>query len=42
MNDSITIKGVTSYHPTTPQIIDISKQNTLIFGLNGTGKSTIS
>ncbi|AJR07105.1 hypothetical protein C9J03_05345 [Photobacterium gaetbulicola] len=42
MSDSITIKGVTSYHPTTPQIIDISKQNTLIFGLNGAGKSTIS
>jgi Uncharacterized protein conserved in bacteria len=42
VSDSITIKGVTSYHPTTPQIIDISKQNTLIFGLNGSGKSTIS
>lgn len=42
MSDFITIKGVTSYHPTTPQIIDISKQNTLIFGLNGAGKSTIS
>ncbi|HIF9109282.1 TPA: AAA family ATPase [Photobacterium damselae] len=42
MNDYITIKGVSSYHPVTPQIIDISKQNTLIFGLNGTGKSTIS
>ncbi|PML99557.1 hypothetical protein BCT63_20490 [Vibrio kanaloae] len=42
MSDSISIKGVTSYHPTTPQIIDISKQNTLIFGLNGAGKSTIS
>ena len=42
MSDSITIKGVTSYHPTTPQIIDISKQNTLVFGLNGAGKSTIS
>ncbi|BAX53469.1 hypothetical protein PDPUS_1_02095 [Photobacterium damselae subsp. piscicida] len=42
MNDYITIKGVSSYHPVIPQIIDISKQNTLIFGLNGTGKSTIS
>lgn len=42
MSDSIVIKGVTSYHPDSPQIIDISKQNTLLFGLNGTGKSTIS
>lgn len=42
VSDSITMKGVTSYHPTAPQIIDISKQNTLIFGLNGAGKSTIS
>lgn len=42
MNESISIKGVTSYPPTTPEIIDISKQNTLIFGLNGTGKSTVS
>lgn len=42
VSDSIIIKGITSYHPTTPQVIDISKQNTLIFGLNGSGKSTIS
>ena len=42
MSESIIIKGVSSYHPTTPEFIDISKQNTLIFGLNGTGKSTIS
>lgn len=42
VSDFIEIKGVTSYNPITPQIIDISKQNTLIFGLNGAGKSTIS
>lgn len=42
MSESIILKGVSSYHPTAPEIIDISKQNTLIFGLNGTGKSTIS
>lgn len=42
MNESITIKGVTSYHHSTPQYIDLSKKNTFIFGLNGTGKSTIS
>ena len=42
MTNSINIKGVTSYHPTEAQRIDISKNNTFIFGLNGTGKSTIS
>ncbi len=42
MNETISLKGVTSYHPSKPEVIDISKQNTLIFGLNGTGKSTIS
>ncbi|PMG29960.1 AAA family ATPase [Vibrio splendidus] len=42
MNESISIKGVASYPPSTPEVLDISKQNTLIFGLNGTGKSTIS
>ncbi|WP_417884524.1 AAA family ATPase [Vibrio rumoiensis] len=42
MNETISLKGVTSYHPSEPEVIDISKQNTFIFGLNGTGKSTIS
>ncbi|WP_153447863.1 AAA family ATPase [Vibrio algicola] len=42
MAESISIMGVASYHPSTPEVLDISKQNTLIFGLNGTGKSTVS
>lgn len=42
MRESISIMGVASYHPTTPEKLDVSKQNTLIFGLNGSGKSTIS
>lgn len=40
--ESLSIKGIASYHPSIPEILNISKQNTLIFGLNGTGKSTIS
>lgn len=42
MNEFITIQDVTSYHESKPQHIDLSKKNTFIFGLNGTGKSTIS
>ncbi|HIF9513315.1 TPA: AAA family ATPase [Photobacterium damselae] len=42
MADILSIKGVTSYHPSNPEIFDITKQNTFIFGLNGSGKSTIS
>lgn len=42
MEESISIKGVASYHPTEPAFLDISKQNIIIFGLNGSGKSTIS
>lgn len=42
MEESISIRGVASYHPTEPAFLNISKQNILIFGLNGSGKSTIS
>ncbi|TOO39648.1 hypothetical protein CGH36_23525, partial [Vibrio parahaemolyticus] len=42
MADTLSIKGVASYHPSSPETLDITKQNTFIFGLNGSGKSTIS
>lgn len=42
MGDIISIKGVTSYHPSTVETLDIAKQNIFVFGLNGAGKSTIS
>ncbi|WP_418139642.1 AAA family ATPase [Oceanimonas smirnovii] len=42
MSEHIIIKGVASYHPDIPQVIDISKRNVFLFGVNGTGKSTIS
>lgn len=42
MGDIISIKGVASYHPLTAEVLDITKQNIFVFGLNGAGKSTIS
>ncbi|TQP70940.1 AAA family ATPase [Vibrio cholerae] len=42
MSESIILKGVASYSHITEQKIDISKPNCFIYGLNGTGKSTIS
>ncbi|RUO44492.1 AAA family ATPase [Idiomarina aquatica] len=42
MLSKISLKGVTSYSPTTPcEIIDLNKKVNLFFGLNGSGKSTI-
>ncbi|MFM4994381.1 AAA family ATPase [Aeromonas sanarellii] len=38
---SITLQNITSYHPTTPTTITLSKQRTIFFGQNGSGKSTI-
>ena len=39
----ISIHGYKSFHPTDPTVIDIdtNKQATLIYGLNGAGKSAI-
>jgi len=42
MSNYISIKGVASYHPEEEQRLDLSKRNIFVFGLNGTGKSTIS
>ncbi|WP_067866265.1 AAA family ATPase [Neptuniibacter marinus] len=42
MSNYISIKGVASYHPDEEQRLDLSKNNIFVFGLNGTGKSTIS
>ncbi|MGJ0628386.1 AAA family ATPase, partial [Xenorhabdus bovienii] len=36
------IKNITSYHPTDSQTLDLSKKIILIYGLNGSGKSTIA
>ncbi|WBA79837.1 AAA family ATPase [Endozoicomonas sp. GU-1] len=38
----IKMKNVASYHATEEQVLDISKQNTIVYGMNGAGKSTIS
>ncbi|MBV7437116.1 AAA family ATPase [Aeromonas sp. sif2416] len=38
---TITLQNITSYHPTTPTTIALSKQRTIFFGQNGSGKSTI-
>ncbi|MFM2479939.1 AAA family ATPase [Celerinatantimonas sp. YJH-8] len=42
MSETITLKNVASYTDEEPQIIDITKPYGFIYGLNGTGKSTIS
>ena len=42
MPDQIRMKNVASYHATDEQVLDITKQNTIIYGMNGAGKSTIS
>ncbi|WP_299733628.1 AAA family ATPase [uncultured Endozoicomonas sp.] len=41
-NQHIRMKNVASYHATEEQVLDISKQNTIVYGMNGAGKSTIS
>ncbi|WP_429023917.1 AAA family ATPase [Aeromonas allosaccharophila] len=41
MIKSITLQNITSYHPITPTTITLSKQRTIFFGQNGSGKSTI-
>ena len=42
MSESIVIQDVASYSADKPVVIDITKPNTFLYGLNGTGKSTIS
>lgn len=41
MIKEIILQNITSYHPTIPTRINFSKPRTILFGQNGSGKSTI-